>query len=227
MKKTGLIASFMAVALLSAGVGAYAASDIKLFINGKTVDAPVEIIEGSSYVPLRVVSEALGADVKWDGDARTISITGGAAPGAVSVKPDVKSYVVNILIENGPMRMKIAKVTLDPAYKAKTYSDAVNAIVMDVSVENTSENKVTWRPEGSGGKLVLNTKEQVESGSIFHSDNVGGEFVGKVIKSGKIVFEVKGNLKDVTSLNYVLDSPYNSDTYKAIGTEKTTEIIFK
>lgn len=32
------------------------------------------IIESSSYVPLRVVSEAFGADVTWDGDTKTVYI---------------------------------------------------------------------------------------------------------------------------------------------------------
>ncbi|MCY7486298.1 MULTISPECIES: copper amine oxidase N-terminal domain-containing protein [Paenibacillus] len=38
------------------------------WVNGKKValDAPVRIIEGHTYVPLRFISEALGGKVKWD-----------------------------------------------------------------------------------------------------------------------------------------------------------------
>ncbi|MFC5447584.1 stalk domain-containing protein [Paenibacillus aestuarii] len=78
LKKKVLIATgITAIVAAAFSIGVYAASDIKLFINGKQTSADVQIIDGSSYVPLRVVSEMLGANVKWDGDARTITITSG------------------------------------------------------------------------------------------------------------------------------------------------------
>ena len=51
-------------------------------INGETVEmaAAPRVIDGSAYVPLRLVGEATGRLVNWDGAARTITI--GAAPSA-------------------------------------------------------------------------------------------------------------------------------------------------
>jgi copper amine oxidase-like protein len=50
-------------------------------IDGKTLflDVPADTIGGRTMVPLRFVSEALGADVKWDGPTKTVrlSSTGG------------------------------------------------------------------------------------------------------------------------------------------------------
>jgi competence ComEA-like helix-hairpin-helix protein len=40
-----------------------------------TLAVPGKVINGSTLVPLRFVSEALGADVKWDGPTQTITIT--------------------------------------------------------------------------------------------------------------------------------------------------------
>lgn len=40
-----------------------------------TLDAAPQLIDGKTMVPLRFVSEALGAEVKWDGDTRSIYIT--------------------------------------------------------------------------------------------------------------------------------------------------------
>lgn len=75
MKKKLLIAlGLSGIITASVAVGAYAASDIKLFVNGKKTTASVEIIDGSSYVPLRVVAEALGQEVKWDEAKREIHI---------------------------------------------------------------------------------------------------------------------------------------------------------
>lgn len=75
-----LIATFGMVSIVAASmaIGAYAADDIKLIVNGKQAASKVEIIDGSSYVPLRAVAEMLGAEVKWDEGKREIVITGKA-----------------------------------------------------------------------------------------------------------------------------------------------------
>ncbi len=48
-------------------------------VNGRNVqlDAPAMILNGSTMVPLRFVSEALGADVKWFAATQTVSISTG------------------------------------------------------------------------------------------------------------------------------------------------------
>lgn len=43
------------------------------------LDVPARIIDGRTFVPLRFVGEALGADVVWDAAARTVRITSAAA----------------------------------------------------------------------------------------------------------------------------------------------------
>src|SRR5512140_3607568 len=61
-------------------------------VDGRTVllDAPATILNGSTMVPLRFVSEALGADVKWFEATQTVSITTGqqvAATPAAATEP--------------------------------------------------------------------------------------------------------------------------------------------
>jgi hypothetical protein len=45
-------------------------------VNGTTVkiDVPAKVINGSTMVPIRFVSESLGADVKWDANASAVMI---------------------------------------------------------------------------------------------------------------------------------------------------------
>ncbi|MFS0723387.1 stalk domain-containing protein [Paenibacillus sp. 1P07SE] len=45
-------------------------------VNGKTqqLDAPAQLLQGATMVPLRFVAEALGAEVAWDGAERTVRI---------------------------------------------------------------------------------------------------------------------------------------------------------
>jgi hypothetical protein len=53
------------------------------YVNGQavTLDVPAQIIGSSTYVPLRFVAEATGADVQWQGATRTVVITTGAGTG--------------------------------------------------------------------------------------------------------------------------------------------------
>jgi hypothetical protein len=48
----------------------------EVVVNGenKTLDARPQVIAGTTYVPLRFVSEALGAEVAWDNATRTVTI---------------------------------------------------------------------------------------------------------------------------------------------------------
>lgn len=47
------------------------------YINGEAteLDVPAQIVNNRTLVPLRFVSEALGANVAWDGNTRTVTIT--------------------------------------------------------------------------------------------------------------------------------------------------------
>lgn len=46
-------------------------------VNGKEYEAPVapQRIDGSTYVPLRFLGDALGADIQWDNDTQTATFT--------------------------------------------------------------------------------------------------------------------------------------------------------
>lgn len=47
------------------------------FANGNqiTLDVPATIENGRTLVPVRVISESLGATVNWNGTSRTVTIT--------------------------------------------------------------------------------------------------------------------------------------------------------
>jgi len=54
-----------------------AAKDVRVTLNGRPVPVEVVIVDGHSLVPVRSVSELLGAAVRWDGERRTALITKG------------------------------------------------------------------------------------------------------------------------------------------------------
>jgi hypothetical protein len=51
-------------------------------VNGKTltIDAPPVIKLGRTFVPLRFISEALGAIVSWDAGTRTVTVVMDSLP---------------------------------------------------------------------------------------------------------------------------------------------------
>jgi len=74
-KATGLILAMILIFGLLAGT-ANAADPIRIVIDGKEVKSDVApVVEnGRTLVPLRVISETLGADVEWTASTRTVTI---------------------------------------------------------------------------------------------------------------------------------------------------------
>lgn len=65
-------------------------SDIKLYVNGNKVDTSYNepfIYNGSTYLPVRAVGEALGQFVEWDGNTKTVSINS---------KPSGEKYLMDV-----------------------------------------------------------------------------------------------------------------------------------
>ena len=94
MKKKVFFAIMVAVTLFSVTMSAVAASQlaeikaylnhgIKIVLNGQPwqpTQTPITY-QGSTYLPLRAVGEALGAEITWDGATQTVGIsTAGAQP---------------------------------------------------------------------------------------------------------------------------------------------------
>lgn len=74
MKK--ILCTFAALGAIAFGSTAYAAENIGITVMDKPIqtDSPPLYTQGRVLVPLRAVSEALGATVDWDQKARTVSV---------------------------------------------------------------------------------------------------------------------------------------------------------
>ena len=64
---------------------------VKVKVNGKEIasEVPAQIIDGSTLLPLRAVSEALGAEVKWDENTYSVEIS---SNGVDLVKKDFELF---------------------------------------------------------------------------------------------------------------------------------------
>jgi N-acetylmuramoyl-L-alanine amidase len=79
---------------------------VQLFLNGKQLAAEVapRIVEGNTVVPVRIIAEALGAKVTWDGKNRQVSVNQGATNILLNIdKPDATVNGNHVQLEVAPM----------------------------------------------------------------------------------------------------------------------------
>ncbi len=100
MRKTILAAALSAIIIFSAAAGFSVEKPSGIFVNGTPTETDAFIADGVTYVPLRAVSEMLGAEVAWNEETSEISISGGdsyeravsrAAPSTVAIVGSVRS----------------------------------------------------------------------------------------------------------------------------------------
>ena len=60
---------------------------------------------------------------------------------------------------------------------------------------------------------------------MFFSDDVGGDFIGEVIKKGNVSFLLESEAEDITSFKYVIGGPHDED-FESIGEDITFELSF-
>lgn len=155
----GLLASGAYAGATNETIQAFLNHTITVKVNNKTVNMtdsdgkPVDPISynGSTYFPIRAISNALGASVKWDQATSTILINQqGANVPAIAVSDDqvinyLKSKVTEIAIEGQLLATKNTKLTMYVEGK-KAYRDEDNALYFSVYVgESHPDHNVRWQ----------------------------------------------------------------------------------
>lgn len=117
------VALLLTVALLTTGAVAWASEElyegyrvVRVLVNGKVVQSPVPAInfKGSTLIPLRAVTEALGASLQWDGATSTASIslsqpTASQTPTANSETEQLKAQLTTATTELQGLKTELQK----------------------------------------------------------------------------------------------------------------------
>ena len=76
-KKINVFLCVLLVVSMFAGITASAQQPIRVVLDGRTLqfDVPPTTIDGRTMVPMRVIFEALGAEINWNDRTRTITAT--------------------------------------------------------------------------------------------------------------------------------------------------------
>lgn len=76
---------------------AYSDSGINIFVNKSPLSAGGVLINDATYIPLRAVGEALGANVEWDGNSRSVYINSDEDTLTSQIIKDASESVVAIV----------------------------------------------------------------------------------------------------------------------------------
>ncbi len=75
MKKTVLSIVLTAALALGIAMPVRAANDLPVFVEGQKVAEPAQVLNNTSYLPMRAIYEALGAKVDWDAKNQRVIAT--------------------------------------------------------------------------------------------------------------------------------------------------------
>lgn len=147
--------------------------------------------------------------------------------------PVITDKKLNKKGESGPIKynikaIQVSKLTATTDDMASTLDvekdKEVALVAMDIEVENTSEKTISFYPDQS--EITTNTKEQVSS-EVFLSDSVGGDYIGKVKKSGTVFFILKNSsADDIDTITYHVDAPCD-ENFESVGDQVSVELKFE
>ncbi|WP_277680032.1 LptM family lipoprotein [Gracilibacillus dipsosauri] len=128
--------------------------------------------------------------------------------------------------ETGPVKLSVDKIAvasgeLKGEMKEFMESDEIDYIQIDLTVENTSEEDITFF--AGQATISTDTGEQLES-DMFLSEHIEGEMMANTKRSGSLFYVLENSsAEDVESIRLVIDAPIDAD-WNEIG-EKIDEEI--
>lgn len=189
------------------------------FINGQSVmlEVPAMAIGGRTLVPVRFVSEAMGAEVGWDGATKTVVINSGVAsnpgqpPVAGNPAPAVAPKIFNV-VHNGGQQLQqgdnlLITATGDPGAEATVDIEGIvnNRKMPEVSSGRYEINiPIRGRMNAERSTVVVTLRKdgqttEQEAGrtvTVNSNGNNGGNNGGGVAQGGFEVYPAEGATLD-------------------------------
>jgi hypothetical protein len=136
-----------------------AITNFKLYLNGTKVDKEIVVVNNSSYLPVRAISEALGLKVNWDEKTTTISLEGNANGNEAVLKEtlslaqkekadlqkqvtDLNSTVTTLTSENTALKSQLA------GYKGEVPTGEGEMVIPNITLgECVEQFKNNWNAQ--------------------------------------------------------------------------------
>lgn len=129
-------------------------------------DAPAYIKGGVTLVPLRAISEQLGAEVSWDADSQTVKISKG------DTIIEIAANSTMVLVNGAPTEISLpANVTCGRTYLPLRFL----AETLDFSVTWDGENEIIDIDDGTNTDTTTNTTEETTSTDTTATDTTSAD----------------------------------------------------
>lgn len=231
-----IIFTFIIAALSALHISAYAAGEIRLVVDGSTVqtDAAPVIVNGRTLVPVRSLFEKLNASVNWIAATAQVVVESGNNKITLTVNSN-KAYVNNktVTLEAAPtimndrtyvpVRFISENLGYNVDWNESTRTVYVNSpgsgetvetknVITDISVSKNSENTVVTIRADKFEKPVFSVASAPKR-YIF-------DFSGAVLKNGDSKIRVSN--KDITEVRYA-----DHDNYARIVIESPSDTKYE
>lgn len=88
------------------------------------------------------------------------------------------------------------------------------ATMLTINMEITHNVDQTESIYPNQGTIVTNNGSQIDA-NMFVSEDVGGDFLGKVNKKGQVIFLFDDDVETVKNIRYIVKAPVDSEFYAA------------
>lgn len=157
---------------------------IKLTVNQKTayknnspiqLDVPAKAVSGRTLVPLRFVSEALGASVKWDGKTQTITIT--------SSQPQIKGVQAKVIrvIDGDTIEVELNGKTEKVRLIGVDTPETVHPTIGEEKYGKEASNFTKSQLEGKQVTLEFDVQERDQYGRLLAYVWLGDQLFNEIL----------------------------------------------
>lgn len=182
----------LATLALTASMAVSAFAGTAVTINGQAVENSQAIVEnGATYIAVRPIADALGLNVEWKADTKTVVVTNGG-PLYITFKIGVNGYT---FAKTAPMELSGAPIVVDSTtyVPADVFTDLFEYTITN---ENGTVNIVTEDKESAVG---FGTVTEVSADEILFNDEIKGDVRLSKGDSVKVTDE-NGNDVDINSI---------------------------
>lgn len=130
-----------------------------------------------------------------------------------------KNKDLNENAESGPMSLTINAIQLGELEVAEDYKeifddkDKLTVVTIQMKAENSSDDTIGFYPDQA--TITTDAGDQVDADMLL-SEQVGGDFIGKVKKEGQVFFLVDTPASEIGQVNLIIDGAHNED-FEEVG----------
>ena len=181
-KKKWLVVFSVAILICALAAGAWASEPIKLVVNGQEIkpDVAPQIVGNRTMVPVRWIAEALGAEVEWDAQSKTVFIKTKTSDSAN--QNDANLTTVTQLVKDFGKKMKNVSLLAPQDVVSKSLQENYGELVSPTLLAQWQSD-----PENAPGRVSSSPwPERIE--------------IASTDKLADSKYQVKGEIIEVTSV---------------------------